>query len=192
MYVTTGVRHSLGVAATWLIVAASAVGSVVWYQELKGVAAAVLGVPELQEQTENLKRMIAASDPASVSGAGNLVELKAGENGHFHTEAGINGRTVEVLVDTGASMVALTWEDAQTAGINVRATDFTGTTMTANGKGKFAPVTIERVSIGEITVHNVRGAVMERGKLSTTLLGMSFLGKLSRAEMRRDTLVLEQ
>lgn len=130
-------------------------------------------------------------EPSARRPAGSIVELKAGHNGHFQTEADVNGRSIDVMVDTGASMVALTWEDAERAGIFVRDADFKGTASTANGKARYAPVVIDRIAIGDVIVRNVHGAVMERGKLTTTLLGMSFLGKLDRAEMRAGRLILE-
>jgi aspartyl protease family protein len=117
------------------------------------------------------------------------VTLRASDAGHFETSAEINGRSVDVLVDTGATLVALTYEDAERAGIYPRPSEFTQSVSTANGITKVAPVDIDSVSIGNITVHNVRGAVTERGKLQRTLLGMTFLGKL-RVEMRKNVLVL--
>ncbi len=62
----------------------------------------------------------------------------------------------------------------------------------AMGAISVAPVMIDQISIGDITVRNVKGVVTERGQLGTTLLGMSFLGRLSRAEMRRGSLVMEE
>src|SRR6185437_1998517 len=100
--------------------------------------------------------------------------------------------SVDVMVDTGASLVALTYEDAENLGIFVKPSDFTYTAKTANGIARVAPVTISRVSIGDITVRNVHGVVSERGKSDRTLLGMSFLGRLSRVEMRGGTLVLQE
>ena len=89
-------------------------------------------------------------------------------------------------------MVALTYEDARSAGLYVRDSDFTHRVSTANGMAKVAPVTIDRVTIGDITVRNVPGAVMESGKLGTTLLGMSFLSRLQRVDMRSGMLVLQE
>jgi len=120
------------------------------------------------------------------------VTLPAGDYGHFRAEADINGRDVDVMVDTGASLVALTYEDARRAGIVVKPSDFTHTAQTANGIARVAPVTIPRISIGDITVRNVAGVVSERGASERTLLGMSFLGRLSRVEMRGSTLLLQE
>lgn len=122
---------------------------------------------------------------------GGVVELKAGRNGHFYANAELNGRTIGVLVDTGASAVALTYEDAQKAGIYVNDADFTGRSQTANGVGRYAPVMIDQISIGNVVVQNVQGVVLAPGRSQVTLLGMSFLSKLRRTEMRDGMLVLE-
>jgi aspartyl protease family protein len=119
------------------------------------------------------------------------VTLRAGNSGHFETPAEINGRSVDVMVDTGATMVAMTYEDAERAGIFPRPSEFTASASTANGIAKFAPVNIGSITIGNITVRNVQGAVSERGKLKTTLLGMTFLSRLN-VEMRKNVLVLRQ
>lgn len=121
-----------------------------------------------------------------------MVELTVQRNGHFFADAEINGRTVNVMVDTGASMVALTYEDARTAGISLLDSDFTRTANTANGVARFAPVVIDRLSIGSVEVRDVEAGVMEQGKLGNTLLGMSFINKLGRFDMRSGRLVLEE
>ncbi len=120
------------------------------------------------------------------------VTLRATHGGHFETSVEVNGRSIDVMVDTGATLVALTYEDAERAGLYPKPSDFTHSVSTANGVAKVAPVDIGSISIGGITVRNVRGAITERGKLHRTLLGMSFLGKLSRVEMRKDALVLHE
>jgi len=129
--------------------------------------------------------------PPRASG-GRTVELKAGPHGHFYSRIRVNGRDVDAMVDTGASIVALTFEDAASAGIHVRDPEFTHRVSTANGVARVAMVTLDSVAIDDITVRNVRAAVAERGKLSKTLLGMSFLGQLTRTEMSRGVLVLEE
>jgi aspartyl protease family protein len=121
-----------------------------------------------------------------------VVEIRAGSLGHYRADAEVNGRIVRVLVDTGASVVALTYEDARDIGLVVRESDFTHRVTTANGIARVAPVMIDTISIGDIQVRNVQGAVMEAGKLGTTLLGMSFLGRLQRVDMRAGTLVLQE
>ena len=97
-----------------------------------------------------------------------------------------------MLVDTGATLVALTYDDARRAGVHLSPSDFTHEVRTANGIAKVAPIDLGSISIGDITVRNVRGAVTEPGKLHKTLLGMSFLSRLSRVEMRDQALVLHE
>jgi aspartyl protease family protein len=129
---------------------------------------------------------------AAPGGQGGAVTLPAGQYGHFLADAEINGRDTNVMVDTGASLVALSYDDAARAGIFVRPSDFTHAAQTANGIARVAPVIISEVQIGDIRVRNVQAVVSERGASERTLLGMSFLGRLSRVEMRGTTLVLEQ
>lgn len=166
-----------------------------WLIGFCSLFAAALNFPETWRAIETRSTEVAArpsrSEPERARPAGSVVELQAGRNGHFFTEADVNGRTIDVMVDTGASMVALTYEDAERAGIYVRENEFTGRASTANGSARFAPVVIGALSIGDVKVRGVEAAVMERGKLQTTLLGMSFLGKLERAEMRAGRLILE-
>lgn len=141
---------------------------------------------DTEAASEDLTSEIAPNNPAWT------VTLPAGQYGHFLTEAEINGREIDVMVDTGASLVALSYDDAQRAGIFVKPADFTHTAQTANGITRVAPVTISEVQIGDISVRNVQAVVSQRGASERTLLGMSFLGRLSRVEMRGTTLVLEQ
>lgn len=187
---SSALRHSLSLAASWGCAALILVAGYVYQAELRAIGGTLLGLPELRDQLASLERAQATGE-GEPSPAG-TVELRAGRNGHFDTEAQINGRSVQVMVDTGASLVALTWEDAQAAGIYVSDADFKGQVRTANGTAFVAPVMIDKLSIGDITVLGVRGVVSRPGALSTTLLGMSFLGRLTRAEMRKGTLILEQ
>ena len=153
--------------------------------EERARAAEVKASQQQQQQQQQARR---ASQGGNYGG---VVELKASRNGHFFANADLNGRTIGVLVDTGASAVALTYEDAQKAGIYVGDGQFTGRSQTANGVGRYAPVMIDQISIGGVVVQNVQGVVLERGKSQVTLLGMSFLSKLRRTEMRDGMLVLE-
>jgi aspartyl protease family protein len=130
--------------------------------------------------------------PAPRASAGRTVELRAGAHGHFYSRIHVNGRAVQAMVDTGASIVALTYEDARNAGVHIRDSDYTHRVSTANGVARVAMVTLDSVAIEDIVVHDVRAAVAEPGKLTKTLLGMSFLGQLRRAEMSRGVLVLEE
>ncbi|MDX2158924.1 MAG: TIGR02281 family clan AA aspartic protease [Hyphomicrobiaceae bacterium] len=122
---------------------------------------------------------------------GSSVELQRSPDGHFHADAYVNGQSIPVLIDTGATLVALSYDDAIAAGIAVSDGDFIHWSNTANGKARFASVMLDDVRIGDVVVRNVRAAVSEPGRLTKTLLGMSFLGQ-TRMQMQGASLVLER
>jgi aspartyl protease family protein len=161
----------------------------VYQEELRSLAGIALGLPQAEMQSARSAEQPRAREERR---AGGIVEIPAGRTGHFFATAEINGRSVEVMVDSGASVVAMPYEDAERAGVYVKDSDFTARASTANGIARIARVTLDRVSIGDITVRNVQAAVHERGQLDKTLLGMSFLGRLQRADMRSGTLVLQE
>jgi aspartyl protease family protein len=107
--------------------------------------------------------------------------LSADARGHFVTDAAINGNPVRVLVDTGASAIALPGREAQRLGIDYRK-GRRGMAQTANGAVAAYGVTLDRVRLGDIELYAVEAVVIEQG-LEITLLGMSFL---NRVEMKRD------
>ena len=118
-------------------------------------------------------------------------ELKAGQHGHFIVSADINGRSVRVMVDTGASAVALSYEDAQKVGLHPRHLDFDIPVSTANGVTKAAKVMLGEVEIDGVRVSNVQGMVLPEGVMSGSLLGMSFLGKLRSFKVENGVLYLK-
>jgi aspartyl protease family protein len=180
-----GTRRLLREAASWGVVALIGIAAFSHFDALRSGTATLLGLPS------DAARQDAAGDMQATAALGAVVEIKAARNGHFNAEAEINGRPVEVMIDTGASMVALSYEDAERAGLYLNKSDFSRAVSTANGVARVAPVTLDRVSIGDITVRDVPAAVAEPGRLRTSLLGMSFLNRLSRFDMRSGTLVLQ-
>ena len=119
--------------------------------------------------------------------AGEVV-LRRAADGHFYADVEINGQTIRMLVDTGATTIALSADDAQRAGIDVDRLDFIFTVSTANGQATAAEVKLDAVSVGPIARRNVR-AMVTRG-LSGSLLGMSFFNSLSTFAIETDELVL--
>ncbi|MDH4981551.1 TIGR02281 family clan AA aspartic protease [Hyphomicrobium sp. D-2] len=201
MALTSGTRQLLREVLSWGVVAVIAIAALTHFENLKVGAERMLGLPtpadvaqaRQQAADSNAPRQNATAAAAQQpTASGTVVELAAQDNGHFNTHAEINGRPVEVMVDTGATMVALSYEDAERAGLYLRDQDFTRSVHTANGVARVAPVTLDRVSIGGITVRNVPAAVTEPGRLKTSLLGMSFLSRLSRFDMRQGRLVLQE
>ncbi|WOS61203.1 retropepsin-like aspartic protease family protein [Sinorhizobium fredii] len=118
------------------------------------------------------------------------VVLRKRLDGHFQADATINGEEVSMLVDTGASSIALTYEDAERIGLDPENLGYTLTVMTANGPALAAPVTLEQIAIGPIERRNIRATVAAEGKLDRSLLGMSFLSTLDSLQMRTDELRL--
>lgn len=134
-------------------------------------------------------RPVAAPTPAP-SGGYRTVTLS--DNGHgFGVEARVEGRSLEFVVDTGASSVTLRETAAAKIGLHPAARDYTIKTQTANGVGKAAPVMLDRVEINGITVYDVRAIVVPDEALSVNLLGMTFLSKVKWSH-DRGKLVLEQ
>ncbi len=187
MALTSGNRQLFREAASWAVVALIGAAAFSHFETLKTGAEQLLGLPTASD----IAARPDTPQPPQQTGS-SIVELKAGRNGHFNAEAEVNGRPIDVMVDTGATMIALTYEDAERAGLYLNSSDFTQTVTTANGVARVAPVVLDRVSIGDITVRNVPAAVAERGRLKTSLLGMTFLSRLSRFDMRSGILVLQE
>jgi aspartyl protease family protein len=132
----------------------------------------------------------AETDPAD-SNSSRLVEIRAESDGHFYVDAIINFRPVRLMVDTGATVVALRQSDAASAGIRVRASDFQYPVQTANGVTKAAEAVLDLVSVTDIEIERVRALILPDDQLSVSLLGGSFLGKLARFEVQNGTLIFE-
>jgi aspartyl protease family protein len=124
--------------------------------------------------------------------AARTTEIKAGARGHFFTTAEIDHTPIVVLIDTGASMVAMSYEDADKAGLKPFSLDYGVPVATANGIVKAAPAMLKRVEIDTIVIRDVEALVMPEGVLKGTLLGMSFLSRLSGFGIRNGVLVLEE
>jgi aspartyl protease family protein len=120
-----------------------------------------------------------------------MTELQAASNGHYFTTADINHRSVQVLVDTGATTVALSYEDAEAVGLRPATLNFDIPVSTANGIGKAAHVVLRDVEIDNVRVSDVDGMVLQKGALQGTLLGMSFLSRLRSFSVENGKLVLK-
>ncbi|MFN3354381.1 MAG: TIGR02281 family clan AA aspartic protease, partial [Brevundimonas sp.] len=125
---------------------------------------------------------------ADAAPAGAAPVYKAAD-GHFWAQARIDGRAVKVLVDTGASVVALTPEDAARLGLDPAPEEFRHAVQTANGQTLAAAVTLDEVRIGSARVEDVEALIVRDG-LPYSLLGMSYLGRLSAFEARSGSLIL--
>ena len=131
------------------------------------------------------------ADPLSDVSFMALTEIKGSTNGHYFVKASINNQTVDVLVDTGASAVALSYEDADRVGLHPHNLDYTVPVSTANGQTKAARVKLSKVEIDNVRVDDVDAYVMPEGALQGTLLGMTFLSRLSSFKSEGGTLTLK-
>jgi aspartyl protease family protein len=192
MAMPVGAKRAASQAAGWIVAGCAAAFTLLYFAEIKDAARTILGLPTFAASQPSASKPADRMPRAAPALSGRTVALQAGPHGHYLASAEINGQRIEVMVDTGASQVALTFEDASRAGIHVRDRDFTQQVRTANGVARVAPVTLDRVSIGDITVRNVPASVSERGMLGTTLLGMSFLKRLRRVDMSGGMLVLQE
>lgn len=123
---------------------------------------------------------------------GRKVLLQADARGHFVASFKVNGRPVEAMVDTGATVVALNRSTARRAGISLSPSDFDREVDTANGKVKAAVVEIASLQIGRIAVDHVPAVVLDDKALATTLIGMSFLQRLDKFQVEDGQLLLAQ
>ena len=115
--------------------------------------------------------------------------VRAGPNGHFMVDAVVDGVEIRFLVDTGASSVVLTANDAERLGYRLDGLEYSERYQTANGEILGAPVVLPELRIGDLEIEDVRSSVI-RAPLSTSLLGMTFLSRLESFEVRDEGLIL--
>ncbi|BCH14741.1 TIGR02281 family clan AA aspartic protease [Mesorhizobium sp. L-2-11] len=123
---------------------------------------------------------------------GRKVVIAADARGHFRSAFKLNGRTVDGMIDTGATLVAINGSTARRIGISLNASDFKHQVNTANGAIKAALVTVDRLQIGKITLDGVQAVVLDDKALRTNLIGLSFLQRLEKYQVENGALLLVQ
>jgi aspartyl protease family protein len=131
----------------------------------------------------------ASTQSAGTPGEDGSASIAKSGDGHFWADAQVDGHPVHFLIDTGATAVALTAADARNLGIDPDNLTYSYTVMTANGPGRAAHVKLGVVSVGNAQVADVDAFVIDKG-LQTSLLGMTYLGRLSKFEASQDAMVL--
>ncbi len=161
-----------------------------WVLLCCGIAFLCIGIVKLGPEffPDRAARSEPAARAAEVAPAANTLVYPANEQGHVIVEAVVNGASMRLLVDTGASLLTLTAGDARAAGIGRGELMFNQRVSTANGSVRMAQVTLREVRIGQLTVYDVPAAVLEN--LNISLLGMSFLARLQSYEMRDGKLTI--
>jgi aspartyl protease family protein len=135
-------------------------------------------------------RVIAEFLPGTAASRGRVVEIARGRAGEFSLATRVNGGSIPMVLDTGASAVVLTQDAAKAAGLPLEVLSYSVTVDTANGRTRAASVTLDRVSIGNIVERSVPALIAQPGQLRTSLLGMSFLNRLESWEVRGDKLIM--
>jgi aspartyl protease family protein len=165
----------------WTMAIVVLVGLYGFRDELGIVGGRIVGA--LVPGTPIAGRLSGETDPNSV------VILRNG-GGHFGVRAEIDNEPMSLLVDTGATFVTLTPDDAAEIGIDPSTLDYVVPIQTANGTIRAASIRLERISIGPIERENIPALVAPRGALDESLLGLSFLDKLGGYSISGDRLVL--
>lgn len=119
------------------------------------------------------------------------IEVPVRADGHYHLILHIDDVPVEFVVDTGASSVVLSQQDAERVGIDTDTLIYGGRASTANGVVRTARITLEDVRLGDLDEGKLRAFVNE-GELDSSLLGMSYLRRFGRVEITPNMLVLER
>ena len=128
------------------------------------------------------------SDEPKVSTQEGTVELERSSDGHFYADVQINGASVRMLVDTGASGIALSREAARSAGVatSIGMNDVVGQGASGDVRGEW--VKLDDVTLGHKSVDGLEAVVLNGGE--TSLLGQQFLSKFESVEIRDDRMVL--
>jgi aspartyl protease family protein len=166
---------------------------------LVGIVAAVLIVAGLM--MSRIADRIAPATPAQAApqvaavvspASARSVSIVRDSRGHFQVEARVDGRNLNFMVDTGASVIALTESAAARIGVRPSRSDFTAPVNTANGTVKAARTRLPSVDVGGLVVRDVDALILPDNVLSENLLGLSYLARLKRFEYANGRLVLEQ
>lgn len=126
-----------------------------------------------------------------ISQGGAHIEIPVSHDGHYYLTAEANGVPVTFVVDTGATTIALSRQDAQKIGIDTGNLAYIGQARTANGTVATATVMIDSFRIGDIQDDRVPATVID-GEMDQSLLGMTYLSRFARVSMEDDRLVLER
>jgi aspartyl protease family protein len=197
---TSGDFASLLVNVAWLVLIAGVLIALFRDRLTKALEAAVLwivialllmlGYTYRFQLHDIADQVMAELVPGRIADSGRTVALARAQSSDFQITTDVNGHTIPMILDTGASSVVLTNEAAKAVGLPVEVIKYTVNIATANGHTKAAEVTLDRVAVGSIVERSVPALIAQPGQLKTSLLGMSFLNRLQSWEVRGDKLVL--
>ena len=167
-------------AVTWLALGLALVTLYAYKEELLPIAARVVG------------ELMPGSAMTVEQSAGGLTEVRIRKrlDGHFTANVEVNGKPISMIVDTGASTIVLTPEDATKAGIDVSELTYKVPVITANGRTMAARDPPRQGRHRPARPAKVDALVAKPGALTQSLLGMSFLSRLRSYEFSGDFLTL--
>ena len=167
-------------AVTWLALGLGLVALYAYKDDLMPIAARVVG------------ELLPGSAMTVEQSSGGLTEVRIRKrlDGHFTANVEVNGKTISMIVDTGASTIVLRPQDAKKAGIDTSSLTYRVPVLTANGRTLAARVRLDRVAIGPLDRNKVDALVAQPDALTQSLLGMSFLSRLRSYEFSGDFLTL--
>ena len=138
---------------------------------------------------EEVSSSSGSDSESSTMGQGNAVALDRSADGHFYADVEVNGQRINFLVDTGASVIALSRDDARRAGLapSISMPEVVG--EGASGEVRGEVVSLDRVALGSTTASDLPAIVLDSG--SQSLLGQSFLSSFDSVEIRDDRMILQ-
>ena len=135
---------------------------------------------------------VASSQPAAKSGDEHEISLRADGQGQYWTDVLLNGQTVHMVVDTGASIVVVSADTADRLGLRPALGEPQVIAQTASGRTLTTPTTLSTVALGPIFMTDVRAIILDRSAGQVNLLGTNFLKRLASVEQRDGALYLRQ
>ena len=134
----------------------------------------------------------AAAMPKAAKKGSDVAYVRLDGRNSFSTDIEIEGKSFKAIIDTGASMVAIRYEDAKQLGVFRKGETWNRAVSTANGVGRAMAVRLNNLAIGDLMVYDVEALVLSPGALGVNLVGMSLLRRLSKFEVRPDVIVLQR
>ncbi len=150
----------------------------------------VIGYSYRYELHNVADRVMSELVPGHVISRGRTIEVARTNAGDFDISARVNGVRIPMVLDTGASSVVLTQQDAKAAGLPLEVLNYTVNIDTANGRTRAAQVTLDRLAVGSLEERSVEALIVPSGQLRTSLLGMSFLNRLQSWQVTGDRLIM--
>ncbi|MCC3861593.1 retropepsin-like aspartic protease family protein [Pseudemcibacter aquimaris] len=147
---------------------------------------------ELLTQISNRPNTASNTQQQPNLGVAHSLRFPRSNDGHYWINMNVDNTEINFIVDTGATQLTLSHQDAERLNLYLNENDYTIPVRTAAGMTTVAEITIDRISVGVIELYDVKAFVAREGMLAVSLLGMNFLNRLNRFEFANDTLILEQ